>query len=231
MAKGHMKWPWHGIRSTRLKNVTLLQAGLGVVPSPVPLLLQIPIVTLPIWVPLGKPNLAKQDAWPAPTPNVINEDCNKSIANVFCYSSFANRHSGVVYNNLTGNFSFVLFDGSICYLVMYMYKPNAILATPIAGLDDTRIYNAYKSDFKELTRKGFKLKLNAMDNQGTKHIKELLIREECKLHLVKPHNHRVNATERSIQTLKDAFIAALATTDCNFPLQLWVSSHRRSSTC
>jgi hypothetical protein len=31
----------------------------------------------------------------------------------------------------------------------------------------------------------------------------------------------VNAAERAIQTFKDAFIAALATTDSKFPLQLW----------
>ena len=39
--------------------------------------------------------------------------------------------------------------------------------------------------------------------------------------MVEPHNHRVNAAERAIQTFKDAFIAALATTDVDFPLQLW----------
>ena len=38
---------------------------------------------------------------------------------------------------------------------------------------------------------------------------------------VEPHNKRVNTTECAIQTFKDAFIAALATTDSNFPIQLW----------
>jgi hypothetical protein len=41
------------------------------------------------------------------------------------------------------------------------------------------------------------------------------------LQLVEPHNHRVNAAEQAIQTFKDAFIAALAMTDTDFPLQLW----------
>ncbi len=31
----------------------------------------------------------------------------------------------------------------------------------------------------------------------------------------------MNAAEHAIQTFKDAFIAVLATTDSNFPLQLW----------
>jgi hypothetical protein len=38
---------------------------------------------------------------------------------------------------------------------------------------------------------------------------------------MEPHNHRVNAAEHAIQTFKDAFIAALATIDSNFPMQLW----------
>ena len=38
---------------------------------------------------------------------------------------------------------------------------------------------------------------------------------------MEPHNHRVNAAEQAIQTFKDAFIAVLAMTDRDFPLQLW----------
>jgi hypothetical protein len=45
--------------------------------------------------------------------------------------------------------------------------------------------------------------------------------DACKLQLDELHNHLVNATEQAIQTFKDAFIATLATTDVNFPLQLW----------
>jgi hypothetical protein len=217
MAKGLIKRPWHGIRSMQLKNITQPQASLGVAPQPVQLPLQIPVVPPPIWVPLGKPNLATRDAQPAHMPNIINDDCNKSIANVFCYGACADCHLGVVYNDLTGDFPFVLFGGSICYLLMYVYKPNAILATPIASLDNTSIYNAYKSNFEELARKWFKPKLNVMDNQATKHIKKLLKKEECKLQLVEPHNHRVNTAEWAIHTFKDAFIVALVATDCNFP--------------
>ncbi len=45
--------------------------------------------------------------------------------------------------------------------------------------------------------------------------------EECELQLVEHHSHRVNGAERAIQTFKDAFISALATTDKDFLLQLW----------
>jgi hypothetical protein len=60
-----------------------------------------------------------------------------------------------------------------------------------------------------------------MDNQCTKQIKKNLTANDCDLMLVESHNHHVNAAERAIQTFKDHFISALATTDSKFPLQLW----------
>jgi hypothetical protein len=135
--KGHMKRMQYGIKNTHPKpNAT--------VPQP------LPVVPPPVWVPL--PDNFVPPA--ARGPNVINDDCDKSIANVFCYGTFANRHSEVVYNNLTGSFPFVLFNGSMCFLVMYYYESNAIMATPIAGLDDQSIFNAYKQIFMSLREKG-----------------------------------------------------------------------------
>ena len=212
-AKGHMKRPRHGIRSTR-----------RILSQPTP---DAPRIELPL-PPL--PDFSQPDEWMALPdefphqhgvgPNFIAND-DESIANVFCYGAFADKRSGVVYNDLTGNFPFVSFDGSVCFLVVYHYEANAILATPISALDDKSIFNAYKKTFDELTQKGFKPKLNVMDNQATRYIKTFLTEQECELQLVEPHNHRVNAAERAIQTFKDAFISALATTDKDFPLQLW----------
>jgi hypothetical protein len=87
-------------------------------------------------------------------------------------------------------------------------------------LDDVSIYNAYKKYFEDLTAKGFKPKLNVMDNQATGHIKKYLTENDCKLQIVEPHNHCVNAVEWAIQTFKGVFIASLATTDSDSPLQL-----------
>jgi hypothetical protein len=41
------------------------------------------------------------------------------------------------------------------------------------------------------------------------------------IQLVLPHNHRVDAAEQAIATFKEHFIAALATVDKLYPLQLW----------
>jgi hypothetical protein len=152
---------------------------------------------------------------------IISDDNEESIENIFAFGAFADKNNGIVYHDLMGSFPFMSLDGSVCFFVLYHYKSNCILPAPIAGLDDVSIFNAYKTQFEELVAKGLTPKLNMMDNQTTKHIKKNLTENKCKLQLIEPHNHRVNAAECAIQTFKDAFIAALATTDSEFPLQLW----------
>jgi hypothetical protein len=98
---------------------------------------------------------------------------------------------------------------------------NTILVLPISSLNDKIIFEAYKIAFDELAAKGFKPKLNIMDNQATKYIKKFLTKEECKLQLVELHNHRVNTAECTIQMFKDAFITSLLSTNLDFPIQLW----------
>jgi hypothetical protein len=148
-------------------------------------------------------------------------DDDESIANIFCFGAFANKNSGIVYHDLTGSFPFVSFNSSVCFVVLYHYESNAILITPVLGLDNMSMFNAYKTQFDELTAKGFKPKLNIMDNQATQHIENYLTKNNCKLQVIERHNHRMNAAEQAIQRFKVAFIAALATTDSKFSLQLW----------
>ena len=214
-AKGHMKRPKKGIRSTQKQGKTKGDSNIPSIPVPVP---QAAPHVLPLFVePLpynGPAYNARREV------NYIPDD-DESIANVFCFGAFADKVSGVVYNDLTGNFPFMSIDGSVCFFVMYHYETNAILVKAIANVDDRSIFDAYKEIFETLEAKGYKPKMNVMDNQAKKYIKKFLTKKECGLQLVEPHNHRVNAAERVIQTFKDAFIAALATTDRDFPLQLW----------
>jgi hypothetical protein len=213
-AKGHMKRPRHGMRSTTPKARNT--------PTPI-----VPVITFPT-VPESV-HSKETSVHNKPMPNngankphlIISKDEEESIANVFVFGAFSDKNNGIVYHNLMGLFPFMSLDGSVCFFVLYHYNLNCILTTPIAGLDDISIFNAYKKQFEELAAKGFKPKLNVMNNQATKHIKKICTDNECKLQLVEPHNHRMNAAECAIQTLKDAIIAALATTNSNFPLQLW----------
>ncbi len=85
------------------------------------------------------------------------EDDNRenSITNVFCFGAFADKVTGVVYNDLTGNFPFMSLDGSVCFFVMYHYVSNSILATPIANLDDKSLFEAFTAKFKMLEEKRY----------------------------------------------------------------------------
>jgi hypothetical protein len=149
-----MKRPCHGIKSTQPKQASTRATQL------VP---QIAIGPPPAMNDALIHNIFQHHL----LPHLIDNNCNKLIANVFCFGAFADCHSGIVYNDITGNFPFMSFNGSMCYLVMYHYKLNAIFATSITGVDDVSIFNACKLNFDELTQKGYKPKLNLMDNQVT----------------------------------------------------------------
>jgi hypothetical protein len=176
-AKGYMKRPHYGIQSTAPKMLTM-----GIAPIP----------TIPVHLPHVLPLFQQPPPYQEPAydalqgPNLIGMDDNESIANVFCFGLFVDKNNGVVYNDLMGSFLFISLDGSICFFIMYHYKANAILAKPISGLDDISIFNAYKVQFKDLISKGFKPKINIIDNQVTKHIKAILTKQKCKLQLVEP---------------------------------------------
>ncbi len=172
-AKGHMKQPRHDIRSTTKRPETPAPPQI----TPVPVILHnsqpIPAVRPPILLLFQAPRAYPGPAYgaiqgnhpPRLDPNIIDDDEPESIANVFCFGAFADKRDRVVYNDLTGLFPFMSLDGSECFFVMYHYKTNAILATPVASLDDKSIFKAYKMQFDNLTSKGYKPKINIMDNQ------------------------------------------------------------------
>ena len=54
----------------------------------------------------------------APANLIADDESTASIANVFAYGAFADKHSGVVYHDLTGSFPFMSLDGSVCFFVL-----------------------------------------------------------------------------------------------------------------
>jgi hypothetical protein len=152
--------------------------------------------------------------------NVIVEDKDSSVGKNFCFGAFADKRTGILYNDLTGSFPYMSLKGNVCFLIVYHYKSNMILALLISGLNNNTIF-VYKTQFKFLESKGHKIRLNVTDNQCTRQIKKFLTKKDCVLMLVEPRNHHINTAKRTIQMFKDHFISALATTDNKFPLQLW----------
>jgi hypothetical protein len=151
---------------------------------------------------------------------VIKAD-KDSKTNIFCFAAFADKHTGIIYTDLTGTFPFMSLKRNVCFLIVYHYELNAILALPITNFSNNCILAAYTQQYELLKSKGSTMKLNLKDNQASQIITQFLTTKKCNNLLVEPNNHRVNAAEQAIQTFKVPFISALATTDSKFPLQLW----------
>ena len=49
-------------------------------------------------------------------PAFISDVDDESIAKVFCFGAFANKNTGVVYNDCTGTFPSMSLDGNVCFL-------------------------------------------------------------------------------------------------------------------
>ena len=213
-SKGHMKRPRKGIQSTTPKPHKPTISS-PILPHPIPAAPGIHTDAMPGLI------LNNDDNSSGPHPAFIDDIDDKSIANVFCFGTFADKNTGIIYNDCTGNFPFMSLDGNVCFFVMYHYETNAIFATTLPGLDSEKILATYNKNFEYLVSKRYTPKINIMDNQAMKAIKLYRTPQECKLQLVKPGNHRVNATERAIQTFKNCFNGALGTTNMDFPIQLW----------
>ena len=60
-----------------------------------------------------------------------------------------------------------------------------------------------------------------MDNEASITVMIWLERNKVDAQKVSPHNHRENTAERMIETSKHHFIAGMAGTDENYPIQEW----------
>ena len=76
--------------------------------------------------------------------------------------------------------------------IMYDWKSNAILATPIKEAKAEKIVELKKKNITYLSKRGFKPVYNIIDNVATKAIKTYLDSENVKLQFVTPYDHRVN---------------------------------------
>jgi hypothetical protein len=80
---------------------------------------------------------------------------------------------------------------------------------------------AYDTIHQELAVKGFKPKLQTLDNEASAALNICFTANDVDYQLVPPHFHRRNAAERAIRTFKEHFVAGLSSVDPTFPLHLW----------
>jgi hypothetical protein len=106
-------------------------------------------------------------------------------------------------------------------MVCYVYDCNYVKVIPMKSRSASEWVKAYDTIHQELTVKGFKPKLQTLDNEASAALKHFFTANDMEYQFVPPHCHRINAAERAIRTFKENFVAGLSSVDPTFPLHLW----------
>jgi hypothetical protein len=126
-----------------------------------------------------------------------------------------------LYTDLTGKFPVRSSKGNSYVMVCYVYDCNYVKVIPMKFRSASEWVKAYDTIHQELTVKGFKPKLQTLDNEASAALKHFFTANDVDYQLVPPHCHRCNAAERAIQTFKEHFVTGLSSVDPTFPLHLW----------
>jgi hypothetical protein len=128
---------------------------------------------------------------------------------------------GQLYTDLTGKFLVRSSKGNSYVMVCYVYDCNYVKVIPMKSRSASEWVKAYDHIHQELTVKGFKPKLQTLDNEASAALKNFFTANDVEYQFVPPHCHRRNAAERAILTFKERFVAGLSSVDFTFPLHLW----------
>ncbi len=148
-----------------------------------------------------------------------NELC--SAHNMLCFVALADLHTRTMYTDGTGAFPVRFFRNMQYLFVTYIYNLNAILVCAMPSKTNGAMIAAFMDILANLNARGYSPTLNVMDNECPKAVKAPIQSNHMDIHLVPPHNHRVNAAKHTIAAFKEHFISALASVDRNCLLQLW----------
>jgi hypothetical protein len=128
---------------------------------------------------------------------------------------------GQLYTDLMGKFPVQSSKGNSYVMVCYIYDCNYIKVIPMKSRSASECVKAYDTIHQELTVKGFKPKLQTLDNKASTALNNFFTVNDIAYQLVPPHCHRLNAAERAIRTFKENFMSGLSSVDPSFSLHLW----------
>jgi hypothetical protein len=126
-----------------------------------------------------------------------------------------------LYTDLKGKFPVRSSKGNSYVMLFYIYDCNYTKVVPMKSRSASEWVNAYGSIHQDLTIKGFKPKLQTLDNEASTALKNFFTVNNITYQLVPPHCHPRNAAERAIGSFKEHFVAGLSSVDPSFPMHLW----------
>jgi hypothetical protein len=127
---------------------------------------------------------------------------------------------GQIYTVLTGSFPTWSIKGNNNLIICYSYDANYIRPIAMKSKYGAEWVKSFGFVFDKMTAKGFKPKLQTMDNEASSALKKYFTEKQMNYQLVPPHCHITNAAERAIRTFKEHFKAALATFNPDFSAHL-----------
>ena len=80
-------------------------------------------------------------------------------------------------------------------MVIYAYDPKAILVEPLPDISKESIVQPFKTIIQHLTKRGFKPRLQTLDNEASKLLQYKIEKHKIQWQLVPPGNQRRNAAE------------------------------------
>jgi hypothetical protein len=128
---------------------------------------------------------------------------------------------GQIYTDLPGKFPVRSSKGNSYVIVCYIYDCNYVKVFPMKSRSASEWGKAYDQIHQELTAKGFKPKLQTLDNEASAALMNFFTANDVEYQLVSPHCRRHNAAERAIRKFKEHFVAGLASVHPTFTLHLW----------
>jgi hypothetical protein len=128
---------------------------------------------------------------------------------------------GQLDTDLMGKFPVRSSKGNWYVMVCYVFDCNYVKVVPMKSRSASEWVKAYDHIHQELTAKGFKPKLQTLDNGASTALKNFFTTNDVEYQLSPPHCHLRNAAERAIRAFKKHFVSGLSYVDPTFPLHLW----------
>jgi hypothetical protein len=118
---------------------------------------------------------------------IIDENAEVEL---FIGATIAEQNEGTIYTDNTGRFPIQSYHGKRVQFVAYEYRSNAILVRTLRDETDESMVKAFEDIYTYFTEKGFKPKLNVMDNKCSKAVQKYIKSTGADIQFVNPDDHR-----------------------------------------
>jgi hypothetical protein len=125
-----------------------------------------------------------------PEPTIpIAEPLNNKMNYVYAAIGKFSEATNMIHSDLTGRFPHTSTQGNKYVLIVYNYDSNTILAEPMQARNDKATIAAHTNVLARLKKAGLSPKLQRLDNEASKALKDFLDEQNIDWQLAPPYCH------------------------------------------